>query len=69
MLSVCMTVMVLMVGTDIETPTYYAVWWCLRPVSCLLRISSAISTIEITHSEGGGNPDAISIFQLPGEYS
>ena len=48
-----MAVMVLMAGTDIETPTYYAVWWCLRPAFCLLRIGSVISTVEIAHSEGG----------------
>lgn len=48
-----MAVMVLMAGTDIEAPTYHAIWWCLQPAFCLLRISSVISTVEIAHSEGG----------------
>ena len=65
-----MAVMVLMVGTDIETPH----------ILCRLVVSSTrVLLVEDQLSDkyhrdhafgrGGGNPDAVSIFQLPGEYS
>jgi hypothetical protein len=69
MQGVCMAVIVLMVGTDNETPH----------ILCRLVTSSTrVLLVEDQLSDkyrrdhvfgGGGNPDAISIFQLPGEYS
>ena len=69
MQGVCMTVIVLMVGTDNETPHIL-----FRLVTSSTRVLLVEDQLSDKYRRdhvcgGGGNPDAIGIFQLPGEYS